>query len=109
MKTVATYPTDAESWETDYVVIQGNHLLLASQALVSESKKRRGNRITTSSPGSSSEAHTNPISSTVDRDFYPASQGLDVEADAAVFDLISDRRCERHREQKTRIYIRIRS
>ena len=101
VKTLATYPTDAESWKTDYVVIKGNHLLLASQALVSESKKRRGHRRTTSSPGSSSEAHTYPSSSIGDRDFYPASQGSDVETDAAVFDLISDPRCEHHREQKT--------
>ena len=82
-------------------MFNGVQLTFGIQELVSESKKRRGHRKTTSSPGSTSEAHTNPSSSTGDRDFYPASQGSDVETDAAVFDPIPDPHCEHHREQKT--------
>ena len=41
----------------------------------------RALRLLSSSPGPTSEAHTNPSSSTGDRDFYPASQCSDVEAD----------------------------
>ena len=46
-----------------------------------------GHRRTTSSPGLTSEAHTDPSSSTGDRDFYPASQGPVVETDAAITNL----------------------